>query len=360
MIEYKYSLSYILIFTKKLDSLLSYEILNKQIDSRRLKIFSNKLWKNINKTDVDFFLLIENLSLQSKQSKKSFMIEVDEMKFLGNLLNKFNLNPDFDYHEKLLNDLLNFIKNDTYIIIDEKIYPKTLYSIFDTIAYHNNLISDFIDIKSNNLKGLKDKGTAFSPNRNPNEVIIPIQNDINTVKTILENNLEVNGISTILNSFKDNPYEIIANLETINTDTFKYLKDDEDKKYLDVVLKIKKVLNASQGLIEEDFIHSMKFAILSFVPYKIGDINYGFKSKEKLRDFLNEVLEFVAKINFITYDVRDFNQKIQVKDKYKDNPIYEKITKTNLKKDPIYNNPIFIKENKLIIEKSLKIRNNKF
>jgi hypothetical protein len=364
-LKYKKSLTYILNHPKQIKILSISKVLDNQLDLRRFKIFSNKNWKKTNKTNADFSLLIDKLSFQCEQSKQSFTIEVNEIEFLENILNEFNSNPDFDYHEKLFIDLLNFIKNDTFIIINEKIYPKTLFSIFNTIRYHNNLISDFLKNKNDKNKNdknkkLKDKGTAFAPNRDATEVTIPIKKQIDTVKKILENNIEVNGISNILKNFNKDPYSTIVYLSVMTTDIFQYLKDDEDKKCLDVILKIKKVLNASQGLKKEDFIHSMKFTILSFIPYKIGEINYGFDSKEKLRDFLNEVLEFVANINFMTFDVRDFNQKIQIKDRYKDNPIYEKITNSNLIKDPIYDNPIFIKEIKFIIKKSLKIHNNKF
>lgn len=358
--QYKKSLTYVLNHPKQIEILSISKVLNNQLDLRRLKIFSNKNWKKSNKTNADFSPLIDKLSFKCEQSKQSFTIKVNEIEFLENILNEFNSNPDFDYHEKLFIDLLTFIKNDTFIIINEKIYPKTLFSIFNTIRYHNNLISDFLKTKNDKNEKLKDKGTAFAPNRDATEVTIPIQKQIDTVKKILENNIEVNGISNILKIFNKDPYSTIVYLSTLNADIFQYLKDYEDKKYLKIILKIKKVLNASQGLKKEDFIHSMKFAILSFIPYKIGDINYGFDSKEKLKDFLNEVLEFVANINFITFDVRDFNQQLQIKDKYKDNPIYEKITNSNLIKDPIYNNPIFIKEIKSIIEKSLKIHNNKF
>jgi hypothetical protein len=360
LFKYKKTLTYILNHPKQKELLSDSKVLNNQLDLRRFKIFSNKNWKKNNKTNADFSPLIDKLSFQCELSKQSFTIEVNEIEFLENILNEFNSNPDFDYHEKLFIDLLNFIKNDTFIIINEKIYPKTLFSIFNTIRYHNNLISDFLKNKNDKNKKLKDKGTAFAPNRDATEVTIPIKKQIDTVKKILENNIEVNGISNILKNFNKDPYSTIVYLSVMTTDIFQYLKDEEDKKCLDVILKIKKVLNASQGLKKEDFIHSMKFTILSFIPYKIGEINYGFDSKEKLKDFLNEVLEFVVKINFIIFDVRDFNQQIQIKDRYKDNPIYEKITNSNLRKDPIYNNQIFIKEIKSIIEKSLKIHDNKF
>lgn len=123
--------------------------------------------------------------------------------------------------------------------------------------------------------------------------------------------------------------------------------------------KNKKTLNSSQGLKKEDFIHSMKFEIVSFIPYS-KEKNCGFSSKDKLKDFINDLLELLVNINYIKLDSRDFNQKTQIKDYYKDNPIYEKITNTNERKHPIYDNPEFIKEVKELILKSLKIHNNKF
>lgn len=255
ILNYKKSLTYILNHPKQIEILSISKVLDNQLDLRRFKIFSNKNWKKTNKTNADFSPLVDKLSFQCEQSKQSFTIEVNEIEFLENILNEFNLNPDFDYHKELLIDLLNFIKNDTYIIINEKIYSKTLFLIFDTIRYHNNLISDFLKTKNDKNKKLKDKGTAFAPNRDATEVTIPIQKQINTVKEILENNIEVNGISNILKNFSKDPYSTIVYLSTLNADTFEYLKDYKDKKCLEIVLKIKKVLNASQGLKKEDFIY---------------------------------------------------------------------------------------------------------
>lgn len=354
---YKKSLTYLLNHPKELDMLLNSKILNNQIDIKRLKIFNNKLWKKWNKTEADFSLLIDKLSNKKKLDEIPITSKISH-EILINTLNQFNyeLNPEYEY---LLNDLLKFLENDTYFIFNENKYSKTLYSIFDTINYHKNLLLDFKETKNDNNKKLKDKGTAFCSNRDATEVTIPIQNDINTVKSILKNNIEINGISNILEAFNNSPYEIITIIKTVNQDIFNYIKDDSDKQYLEIILNIKKILNASQGLKKEDFIHSMKFVILSFITYS-KEKNYGFSSKDKLKDFLNDLLELLLNINYIKIDSRDINQKIQLKDYYKDNPIYEKITKTNLKKHPIIDNPKFIKEIKLLIKKSLKINNNKF
>jgi hypothetical protein len=354
--NYKKSLTHILKYSKSLED-LNTPIFTKQIDYKRLKIVTNNLWKKQNKTESDFSLLIDNLSNRKILDEKPILNELSN-EVLTNTLNQFDyiLNPEY---KNLLHNLLQFMENDTYFIFNENKYSKTLYLIFNTINYHNNLILDFKKIQNNiNLK-LKEKGTAFSSNRDATEVTIPIQNDINTVKKILENNIEVNGISKILEAFNNSPYETITILKTINEDTSKYLKDDLDKQCLEIVLKIKKVLNSSQGLKKEDFIHSMKFTILSFIPYS-KERNYGFSSKDKLKDFINDLLELLVNINYIKIDSRDLNQRIQIKDYYKDNPIYEKITKTNYKKHPILDNLEFIKEIKYLIQKSLKIHNNKF
>jgi hypothetical protein len=354
--QYKKSLTYLLKCSKSLEN-LNNPLLSKQIDFKRLKIFSNKLWKKENNTKADFSLLIDNLSNRKILDEKPILNEISN-EVLTNTLNQFNymLNPEY---EIFFDDLLQFIENDNYFIYDENKYSKTLYLILNTINYHNNLVSDFKSIQNNNNLKLKEKGTAFSSNRDATEVTIPIQNDINTVKKILENNIEVNGISKILEAFNNSPYETITILKTMNEDISKYLKDDLDKQCLEIILKIKKVLNSSQGLKKEDFIHSMKFAILSFIPYS-KEKNYGFSSKDKLKDFINNLLELLVNINYIKIDSRDFNQIIQIKDYYKDNPIFEKITKTNYKKHPIFDNPKFIKEIKNLIQKSLKIHNNKF
>lgn len=356
MCKYKKSLTYILKYSKSLEQ-LNIPIFIKQIDYKRLKIFSNKLWKKQNKTEADFSLLIDSLSNRKVLDEKPILKEISS-EVLINTLNKFNykLNPEY---KELFNNLLQFIENDTYFIFNEKKYSKTLYLIFNSINYHNNLISDFKKIQNNNNLKLKEKGTAFSPNRNAKEVTIPIQNDINTVKKILEDNLEVNGIYKILEEFNKSPYETIFILKTMNERITEYLKDDLDKQCLKIILKIKKILNSSQGLKKEDFIHSMKFGIVSFIPYT-KEKKYGFNSKDKLKDFINDLLELLLNIESIKLDSRDFNQKIQIKDYYKDNPIYEKITKTNEKKHPVLDNPKFIKEVNYLIQKSLKIYNNKF
>ena len=356
MCKYKKSLTHILKYSKSLEQLNS-PIFTKQIDYKRLKIFSNKLWKKQNKTEADFSLLIYNLLNRKVLDEKPILKEISN-EVLINTLKKFNykLNPEY---KDLLNNLLQFIENDTYFIIEENKYSKTLYLILNTIEYHNNLISDFLKIQNDNNLKLKEKGTAFSPNRNAKEVTIPIQNDINTVKKILEDNLEVNGISKILEAFNNSPYETITILKTINEGISKYLKDDLDKQCLEIVLKIKKTLNSSQGLKKEDFIHSMKFKIVSFISYS-KEKNYGYSSKDKLKSFINDLLELLVNIEYIKLDSRDFNQRIQIKDYYKDNPIYEKITNTNEKKHPIYDSPEFIKKIKELILKSLKIHNNKF
>lgn len=354
--QYKKSLTYLLKYSKSLED-LNTPIFVKQIDFTRLKIVANKLWLKQNKTKADFSLLIDNLSNRKILEEKPILNELCN-EVLINTLNLFNYKLDSEYKD-LLKNILQFIANDTYFEFNGNKYSKTLYLIFHTINYHNNLSSDFKKIQNNiNIK-LKEKGTAFSSNRNATEVTIPIQNDINTVKKILENNIEVNGISKILEAFNNSPYETITILKTINEDTTKYLKDDLDKQCLKIVLKIKKVLNSSQGLKKEDFIHSMKFTILSFIPYS-KERNYGFSSKDKLKDFINDLLELLVNINYIKIDSRDLNQKIQIKDYYKDNPIYEKITKTNYKKHPILDNSEFINEIKYLIQKSLKIHNNKF
>ena len=354
--QYKKSLTHILKYSKSLEQLNS-PIFTKQIDYKRLKIFSNKLWKKQNKTEADFSLLVDNLSNRKVLDEKPILKEISN-EVLINTLNKFNykLNPEY---KELFNNLLQFIENDTYFKFEEIKYSKTLYLILNTIEYHNNLISDFLKIQNDYTLKLKEKGTAFSPNRNAKEVTIPIQNDINTVKKILEDNLEVNGISKILEAFNNSPYETITILKTINEGISKYLKDDLDKQCLEIVLKIKKTLNSSQGLKKEDFIHSMKFKIVSFISYS-KEKNYGYSSKDKLKSFINDLLELLVNINYIKLDSRDFNQKTQIKDYYKDNPIYEKITNTNERKHPIYDNPEFIKEVKELILKSLKIHNNKF
>lgn len=356
IMQYKKSLTHILKYSKSLEN-LNTPIFTKQIDYKRLKIIANKLWLKHNKTKADFSLLIDNLITRKVLDEFPISNEISN-EVLTNTLNLFDYKLNSEYKD-LLNDLLQFIENDTYFILDEKKYSKTLYLIFNTIDYHNNLILDFKKIQNNiNLK-LKEKGTAFSPNRDATEVTIPIQNDINIVKNILENNIEVNGISKILEAFNNSPYETITILKTMNENIFKYLKDDLDKQCLEIVLKIKKVLNSSQGLKKEDFIHSMKFTILSFIPYS-KERNYGFSSKDKLKNYINDLLELLVNINYIKIDSRDLNQRIQIKDYYKDNPIYEKITKTNYKKHPILDNLEFIKEIKYLIQKSLKIHNNKF
>lgn len=354
--RYKKSLTYLLKYSKSLED-LNTPIFTKQIDFRRIKIFSNQLWEKQIKTKADFSSLIDNLINRKVLDEFPVSKEISN-EVLTNTLNQFDytLNPEY---KNLLNNLLQFMENDNYFTFNEKKYSKMLYLIFNTINYHNNLILDFKKIQNNiNLK-LKEKGTAFSSNRDATEVTIPIQNNINTVKEILENNIEINGISKILEAFNNSPYETITILKIMNEDTSKYLKDDLDKQCLEIVLKIKKILNSSQGLKKEDFIHSMKFTILSFIPYT-KERNYGFSSKDKLKDFINDLLELLVNINYIKIDLRDLNQKIQIKDYYKDNPIYEKITKTNLKKHPILNNLEFIKEIKYLIQKSLKIHDNKF
>lgn len=168
----------------------------------------------------------------------------------------------------------------------------------------------------------------------------------------------------LLNAYNKNPYEVIHYLALFDENTSGYIINDKDKEICKIILKAKELLNSSQGLNKEDFEHSLKYQILSL--FRFNDVKeLGFNSKDGLKYFLEDLLEFLfdalnVKMNYVKIDKRDFNQQIQIKDFYRQNILYEKITPKNKKPHPILDNPKFKKLFRELIFKSLKLPMNKF
>jgi hypothetical protein len=224
--------------------------------------------------------------------------------------------------------------------------------MFSTIEHHKVILNKFIEIKNDTSIPLKEKGTAFSSNRNIKEVIESIKNDIEDALKLIKVNEEFEKMLIGIKNFEKNPYDVIVFLSSINEHTFNYFNDEKDIEILKIILKIKERLNASQGLKEKDFYHSMKFSTLSFFPFN-KEHNYGFSSQADFIHFFNILLDFLN-IDFFICEIRDLNKQIQQKDLFFDNPLMEKVTPKNKKKHPIYDNPKFLKFFRELLQLSLK------
>jgi hypothetical protein len=331
------------------DSLTKFE---KVIDTHRLRIFSNRSWKKLSNTNADFSLLLDSLlKRQVPKFEKANEEEIENI--IDNTFSKFNYslndNCSFDFED----NLKKLILNDAIVIINNIKYSKSLFNMFNIIEYHKKLKDDFLKIKKDTTIPLKEKGTAFSSNRDISEVLESIKNDIEDALKLIKRSKEFKRMLQGIKNFEKKPYEAIVILSSINENTFNYLKDNNDIEILNIILDIKKRFNASQGLKKNDFIHSMRFWSISFFKFNETN-NYGFNNQTDLIAFLNDLLENILDIDFFKYDQRDLNEKIQLKDLFFDKPIMEKITPSNKKKHPIYDNPKFLKFFRELLQLSLK------
>lgn len=339
-------------------SLLKDPAIIRLLDINRFKIFLKKQ-KGL---DADFSSMIDDfLNVKKPIENKINISEVDNI--LNNIFNIFKIEINDDYKE-LEKQLINFLKYDNSILINNTTVSKKLFFMINLINHYKNVQEDFIKVSLDNNLELEDKGTAFSSNRNTSETVNPIINKFESVKKLLGDNLEINGMINLLNNYNKNPYDVIYYLALFNESTSDYLNNANDKEICEIILKAKKILNSSQGLKKEDFEHSLKYQILNI--FKFNDVKeLGFNSKDELKFFFEDLLEFLfdslnIKMNYIKIDKRDFNQEIQVKDFYKENILYEKITPKNKRKHPVLDNPQFIKLFRKILLKSLKLPVNKF
>ncbi|XOB62966.1 hypothetical protein ACMC56_03975 [Campylobacterota bacterium DY0563] len=351
--NYKNSITYNINSIKSMNKLNnSYKKLEKIIDTHRLKIFTNRNWEKQHNTKVDFSELFDSL-LKRETPKLEKTNEKEIENIIDNTFDKFhyslNENCSYDFED----NLKKLVLNDEVKIIDNVKYSKSLFDMFFIINYQKNLLNEFLKIKDDDTIPLKEKGVAFSSNRDISEVLQSIKNDVEDILKLVNKNEELERILKGIKNFEKKPYEAIIILSTINENTFKYLKNENDIEILKIILKMKKRLNASQGLKETDFIHSMRFWTISFFPF--SEINrYGFDNQTDFIDFLNDLLENIVDIDYFKYDARDLNKEIQLKDLFFDKPIMEKITKKNKKKHPIYDNPRFLKLFRDLLQLSLK------
>lgn len=327
--------------------------LDNKIDFEKLINLANTNWEKSNNTKADFSQLINVLLEKQSKIKIEEVNELDINTIIDNTFKKFDYSINdkcsFDFND----NLENFIKNDEVVIIDNIKYSKSLYNMFTIINYHKALLEEFIKIKYDNTIKLKDKGTAYSSNRDISEVLTSIKNYIKDALKLIKENYELEKILKVIEKFEENTYEVIVYISTINENTFEYLKEEDDKKIAEIIFKIKKRLNASQGLEENDFYHSMRYWTISLFPFNETS-KYGFSSQDNFIYFLNDLLENIVGIDYFEYKTYDLNVEIQQKDLFNSKPIMEKITTTNRKKHPIFDNPKFIKEMKDLIKLSLK------
>lgn len=352
--NYKNSLTYKINSPKSINQLMiNLNELDSKINYKRLIAFSNKNWQKTNKTKADFSQLINGLVEKQSKIKIEEVNELDINKIIDNTLKKFDYLLDDKYSFDFEDNLENFIRNDDVLIIDNNKYSKSLYQMFTIINYHKKLLEEFVKVKYDDTIKLKDKGTAYSSNRDISEIITSIKNYIKDALKLIKENYELEKILKVIEKFEENPYEVIVYISTINENTFEYLKDEDDKKIAEIILKIKKRLNASQGLNEKDFYHSMKYWTITLFPFNETS-KYGFSAQDKFIYFLNDLLENIIGIDYFEYKTYDLNVEIQQKDLFNSNPIIEKITATNRKEHPIFDNPKFVKEMKDLIILSLK------
>lgn len=327
----------------------------KKIDLHKLKILEINYNKNYNKQNMNIKKLYEDTT--DKIIKNSIILEnIQENEslevLLVNTLAKFNYILDNDF-EELKENLLNLISNDKVLIFENKRYSFRLYKMFEVIYYHTKLLNQFLKIKTDQTLNLEDKGVAYSSNRNTNETINPIIKKYEFVKKNLNNTKEINGVVNLLNQFKKSPFETITYLNTIDENSLKYFENSTDKENIKTILKIKEILNSAEGIIENDFYHSMKFNILEYFKFKnISEL--GFKSQDKLKNLLNDILEEIILLDKFRFDKRDFNQKIQLRNIFNSSILIEKVTPDNKRKHPILDNPKFINEMRFLISNSLK------
>ena len=272
---------------------------------------------------------------------------------LDNTLKYFGYSVSDDF-KLLKNDLLILIKNDK---VFNKKYSYNLFHLFEIIRNHKNLLDTHKNISSNKDLSNIEKGTAYSLNKNTDDIVIPFENDITGANKILINNTELLETAKILKMYKENSYKVITYLNCINESTISMITNDKDLKSLNTLLKIKKFLNSAQGLNSNNFINSVKQNILLLFPYnKESKNNYGFKSKQALISLLNSILEDIVKIDSFKFDIRDLNQETQILDFLNDNILLEKVTATNSKEHPIFDDPEFELYFHKILKKAFSIK----
>lgn len=321
----------------------------------------NNLMKNKFKIRMNTSKLYDD-ALENLKKVESYIHNIKEDEslelLLYNTLEKFNYKLDDDFKE-LKKNLLILIAHSKVILIENKRYSFILYKIFETVKYHEELLKSFNQTKNDDTKELFEKGTAYSSNRNTDEMTETIKNFLKKTLKIMKKNSELEGIIKCIERYEKNPYDVTIYLNAVNENTFKYLTNENDKEIAETIFELKKSLNSSQGLIEPDFKHSMRFYILIY--FYFDDVSeFGFSSKEKLKDLLNDILEEIIEIDYFRFDARDFNQPIQLKDKFNGSPIIEKITDDNSKKHPILDSKKLFIEMKKFLPYSLKKNQYKF
>jgi len=314
-------------------------IFNRLIDLNKSNIFLKKE----KRYNIDLSEII-NLFSNSQNNKLSKINPQESKEILKNTLEYFNIIITNDYID-LEEQLINFISNDSCIVVNEKKLSKTIFTFINIVITHNGLLIDFIKTDTDINLELEDKGTAFSSNKNTSETINPILSKYESVYKVLNDNSDIKGIINLLKAYKNNSYELIHYLACFNENTKDYLNFQRDKDACKIVIKIKNILNSAYGLKKEDFSNSLKFLILNL--FRFNDVKeLGFTSQEKLKNFLELFTEYLfdtleVKFSYLSFDKRDFNQKIQIRDYYKNHVIFEKITKENKKKHPIFDNNDF-------------------
>ena len=349
---YKNSITYNINITKNIYNLgFTINKFEKKFNMYKLNNLIKNKYKIKMNTSKFYDDALENLK---KVQSYIYNIEDDESleSLLYNSLEKFNYKLDENF-EDLKKNLLILIAHSKVIQKENKRYSFILYKMFETVKYHEELLKIFNQTKNDDTKELFEKGTAYSSNRNTDEMTQTIKNFLGKTLKIMKKNSELEGIINCIERYEKNPYDVIIYLNAVNENTFKYLTNESDKEIAETIFELKKSLNASQGLIESDFKHSMRFYILQYFCF--DDVSeFGFSSKDKLKDLLNDILEEIIKIDYFRFDVRDFNQPIQLKDKFNGYPLIEKITDDNRKKHPIFDSKKLFIEMKKFLPYSLK------
>lgn len=145
----------------------------------KIKMNTSKLYddilENFNKVQSYIYNIEENESLES---------------LLYNTLKKFDYKFDEDF-EELKKNLLILIAHSKVILIENKRYSFILYKIFETVKYHEELLKIFNQTKNDDTKELFEKGTAYTSNRNTDEMTKVIKNFLGKTLKITLNHIVI-------------------------------------------------------------------------------------------------------------------------------------------------------------------------
>lgn len=110
--------------------------------------------------------------------------------------------------------------------------------MFSIIEYHKNILVEFNKVKNDNSIPLREKGIAYSSNRNVNEVITAVKNFLEPTYRLLKDKKdsetfkELKKILTTIDKFEENPYEVIVCLSTRNKHIFEVAMKEAKKRGL--------------------------------------------------------------------------------------------------------------------------------